>query len=79
MSEANLINLVTTDTTVCTMSRTYRNQPTHLFRSPKTYSELKQTYFDSDGYDVSQHKRYIPTSYDDIRPTAYYQLDHRLS
>lgn len=58
------------------MSRTYRKQPTHIFRSPKSYSELKQQYFDSDGYDVSQHKRYIPTNYDDIRPTAYYQLNH---
>jgi len=76
MSEANLVNLVTTYTTVCVMSRTHRKQPTRLFRSPKTYNELKQSYFDSDGYDVSYHKRYIPTSYDDIRSTAYYQHDH---
>jgi len=58
------------------MSRTYRKQPTHVFRAPQTHSELKQQYFDDDGYDVSQHKRYIPTNYDDIRPSAYNQLDH---
>jgi hypothetical protein len=58
------------------MSRTKRRQPTHFFRAPQTYSELKQQYFDSDGYAVSRHKRYIPTNYDDIRPSAYNQLDH---
>jgi hypothetical protein len=58
------------------MSRTYRKEPTHVFRAPKTHSELKQQYFDDDGYIVSQHKRYIPSSYDDIRPSAYNQLDH---
>lgn len=58
------------------MSRTYRTKPTHLFRSPKTYNELKQSYFDSDDYGVSYHKRYIPTSYDDIHISAYKQLDH---
>ena len=61
------------------MSRTYRTKPTHLFRSPQTYSELKQSYFDSDGYDVSYHKRYIPTNYDDIHVSAYKQLDHHHS
>jgi len=58
------------------MSRTKRRQPTHVFRAPQTYSELKQQYFDSDGYAVSCHKRYIPTNYDDIRSSAYNQLDH---
>jgi len=58
------------------MSRTKRRQPTHVFRAPQTYSELKQQYFDSDGYAVSCHKRYIPTNYDDIRPSACNQLDH---
>ena len=80
-NEVSLNHPSTTDTTYTTvwelMSRTYRKQPTHVFRVPQTYSELKQQYFDSDGYDVSQHKRYIPTNYDDIRPTAYYQLDHQ--
>ena len=83
MSEANLVNPITTDTTVCTMSRTYRKVPTHLFRSPQTHNELKQQYFDSDGYGcwlspaVSRHKRYIPTNYDDIHVSAYKQLDHQ--
>ena len=61
------------------MSRTYRTTPTHLFRSPKTHNELKQQYFDSDGYDVSYGKRYIPTNYDDIHVSAYKQLDHHHS
>ena len=58
------------------MSRTYRKQPTFMFRAPKTFNELKQQSFDSDGFDVSVHKRYIPTLYDDIHVSAYKQLDH---
>ena len=47
-----------------------------MFRAPKTFNELKQQSFDSDGFDVSVHKRYIPTLYDDIHVSAYKQLDH---
>jgi len=58
------------------MSRTYRKQPTHVFRQVRTYSELKQKYFDNEDYTVSARHRYVPSSYDDIRPSAYQQLDH---
>jgi len=58
------------------MSRTYRNNPYFIFRSPKTANELKKQYFNDDGYDVSYHKRYLPTLHDDIRISAYKQLDH---
>jgi len=58
------------------MSRTYRKQPTYIYRPVQTYSELKQQFFDDDGYDVSTRHRYIPSLYDDIRPSAYKQLDH---
>ena len=58
------------------MSRTYRNKPTNVFRQVQTYNELKQQYFDDEGYEVSTRNRYIPTSYDDLRSSAYYQLDH---
>jgi hypothetical protein len=59
------------------MSRTYRKTPTHVFRHVQTYNELKQVEFDDDGYTVSTRHRYIPTSYDDIRPSSYQQLDHK--
>lgn len=58
------------------MSRTYRKQPTHVFRAVQTYSELKQQYFDSEGYTVSTRHRYVPSNYDDIPPSSYKQLDH---
>jgi hypothetical protein len=59
------------------MSRTYRKTPTHVFRAVQTYSELKQQSFDDDGYTVSTRHRYIPSLYDDIRPSSYNQLDHK--
>jgi len=58
------------------MSRTYRRQPTYVFRPVHTYSELKQQYFDDDGYEVSTRHRYVPSLYDDINVSAYKQLDH---
>jgi hypothetical protein len=58
------------------MSRTYRKQPTYVFRAVQTYSELKQQSFDDDGYTVSTRHRYIPSLYDDIKVSAYQQLDH---
>ena len=59
------------------MSRTYRKTPTHVFRAVQTYSELRQQAFDDDGYTVSTRHRYIPSLYDDIRPSSYNQLDHK--
>ncbi len=74
------MNPVSTDTTVCVMSRTYRKQPTYIFRGVKTANELKQVKVSNDYYDdeYTPHirKRYIPTLYDDIKVGAYYQLDH---
>ena len=58
------------------MSRTHRRHPTHVFRAVQTHNELKQQFFDSDGYEVSVRHRYIPSLYDDIRPSSYNQLDH---
>jgi hypothetical protein len=58
------------------MSRTYRKQPTHIFRAVQTHNELKQQSFDDDGYTVSSRHRYVPSLYDDIRVSAYQQLDH---
>jgi uroporphyrinogen-III synthase len=62
------------------MSRTYRKQPTHIFRGVKTANELKQVRVSNDYYDdeYTPHirKRYIPTLYDDIKVGAYQQLDH---
>lgn len=58
------------------MSRTHRKQSFFVFRPVQTYSELKQQFFDSDGYVVSTRKRYIPSLYDDISISAYKQLDH---
>ena len=58
------------------MSRTYRKEPTSVFRAVQTYSELKQQFFDDEGYRVKTRHRYIPSLYDDIRPSAYNQLDH---
>jgi len=81
MSEANLVNLVTTYTTVCVMSRTHRKQPLrHQFRYPKTLNEKKQVnvsnnYYDSD-YTVKIRTRYIPSAWDDITATSIYQNDH---
>lgn len=60
------------------MSRTHRNQPTHIWRSPKTFNELKANcddYSDTE-YTVSTRHRYIPTLYDDIHISAYQQLDY---
>lgn len=58
------------------MSRTYRKNPNYIWRAVKTYNELKQQYFDDDGYDVSTRNRYIPSLYDDIHISAYTELDH---
>ena len=62
------------------MSRTYRKQPTHFFRTPKTLNELKQVRVSNDyldtQYTVSTRNRYIPTSYDDLPVSANKQLDH---
>ena len=63
------------------MSRTYRKEPTHTFRPVQTHNEQKQVrvsknYYDED-YDVKIRHRYIPSLYDDIRPSAYKQLDHK--
>ena len=58
------------------MSRTYRKQPTYIYRPVRTYNELRQQYFDDEGYDVSTRNRYIPTLYDDIHISAYQQLDY---
>jgi hypothetical protein len=60
------------------MSRTYRKQPTYIFRAPKTFNELRANcddYNDTE-YTVSKRNRYIPTLYDDISISAYQQLDH---
>jgi uroporphyrinogen-III synthase len=62
------------------MSRTYRKQPTYIFRGVRTANELRQVRVSNDFYDdeytVSIRHRYIPTNYDDIRVSAYQQLDH---
>lgn len=58
------------------MSRTYRKIPTYIWRPVQTFSELKQQSFDDDGYTVSTRHRYIPSLYDDIKVSAYQQLDH---
>ena len=62
------------------MSRTYRKQPTFIFRSVRTANELKQVKVSPDFYDdeylVRIRSRYIPTLYDDIKVGAYFQLDH---
>ena len=58
------------------MSRTYRKELTNVFRQVRTYSELRHKYFDDEDYTVSTRHRYVPSSYDDIRPSAYNQLDH---
>lgn len=59
------------------MSRTYRKEPTYIFRPVRTYNELRQKFFDDEGYTVSTRQRYIPTLYDDIHISAYKQLDHK--
>jgi hypothetical protein len=59
------------------MSRTYRKEPTYIFRPVRTYNELRQQFFDDEGYTVSTRQRYIPTLYDDIHISAYKQLDHK--
>ena len=59
------------------MSRTYRKEPTYMFRPVRTYNELRQQFFDDEGYTVSTRQRYIPTLYDDIHISAYKQLDHK--
>jgi hypothetical protein len=58
------------------MSRTYRKEPTYMFRPVRTFNELRQQFFDDEGYTVSTRQRYIPTLYDDIHISAYQQLDH---
>jgi hypothetical protein len=58
------------------MSRTYRKEPTYMFRPVRTYNELRHQFFDDEGYTVSTRQRYIPTLYDDIHISAYQQLDH---
>lgn len=58
------------------MSRTYRKEPTYMFRPVRTYNELRQQFFDDEGYTVSTRQRYIPTLYDDITATSVYQNDH---
>lgn len=63
------------------MSRTYRKQPTYIFRPVQTASELKQVKVSNDFYDdeyrVSFRHRYIPSLYDDIKVSAYQELDHK--
>jgi hypothetical protein len=59
------------------MSRTYRKEPTYMFRPVRTFNELRQQFFDDEGYTVSTRQRYIPTLYDDIHISAYQQLDHK--
>lgn len=56
------------------MSRTYRKQPTYIWRPVRTANELRQQYFDDDGYQVKTRHRYIPSLYDDIHISAYQQL-----
>ena len=63
------------------MSRTYRKQPLrNQFRNPKTLNEQKQVYVSKNYYDneysVKIRNRYIPTAWDDIKVSAYYELDH---
>ena len=62
------------------MSRTYRREPTFIFRGVRTANELRQVRVSNDYYDdqytVSIRNRYIPTLYDDIKVSAYKQLDH---
>lgn len=62
------------------MSRTYRKQPTYIFRPVQTFNEQKQVLvsknFYDDEYDVKIRHRYIPSLYDDIHVSAYKQLDH---
>jgi hypothetical protein len=62
------------------MSRTYRNNPTYVFRPVKTFNELRQVRVSDDFYDedykVSTRHRYVPSLYDDIKVSAYKQLDH---
>jgi hypothetical protein len=69
------------------MSRTYRNTPTHIFRSPKTLNELRQVNVSPDFYDdeynvsMRHHVRYwrtrwIPSAWDDLKPSSYQQQDH---
>ena len=62
------------------MSRTYRKQPTYIFRGVRTANELRQVRVSNDYYDdqytVSIRNRYIPSLYDDIHVSAYKQLDH---
>ena len=48
-----------------------------MWRPVRTYNELRQQFFDDDGYTVSTRHRYIPTLYDDIHISAYKQLDHK--
>jgi hypothetical protein len=65
------------------MSRTYRKQPyNYVFRHPKTFNELKQVkvsanYYDSQ-YTVNIRKRDIPTAWDDLKASSYYQNDHHI-
>lgn len=58
------------------MSRTYRKQSYYIFRPVQTYNELKQQYFDDEGYKVSSRHRNVPTLYDDIHISAYKEQDH---
>lgn len=63
------------------MSRTYRKQPTFIFRPVQTFNELKQVrvsndFYSEDEYSVNIRKRSIPTLYDDVHISAYKQLDH---
>jgi len=62
------------------MSRTHRQQPTSQHRKPQTFNELKQVkvtndYLDTQ-YQVSTRNRYIPTAWDDLRPSSYHQNNH---
>jgi hypothetical protein len=65
------------------MSRTYRKQPYFIFRSVRTANELKQVKVSNDYYDEEYtphiRKRFIPTLYDDIKVSAYYELDYHHS
>jgi hypothetical protein len=65
------------------MSRTYRKQPYFIFRGVRTTNELKQVKVSNDYYDEEYtpyiRKRFIPTLYDDVKVSAYYELDYHHS
>lgn len=66
------------------MSRTYRKTPFSYLRHPKTFSELKLINHLKNDPDLmefgvklpNRYNRYIPTVFDDLIPSSYYQLDY---